>query len=109
MVFIRIRKVDSSDGVAKESIRDIPAGFPNTLGGPERVLGARGAGRSLAVDAEATLERVVARKTASEKRGIVVESKLYRLDMSLRIKTSGITFSAAQKEYLNVLSIVHYH
>jgi hypothetical protein len=68
--------VDNSDGVAKESIGDIPTGFPNILGGLEHVVGTRDAGRSLVVDAEATLECVVARRTAGERRGIVVESKL---------------------------------
>lgn len=72
---IRVLSVDNSDGVAKESIGDILAGFPTILGSPELVVGARGAGRNLVVDAEATLECVIARRTAGERRGIVVESK----------------------------------
>jgi hypothetical protein len=74
-MFIRVLSVDNSDGVAKESIGDIPAGFPNILGSPEHAVGTRGAGRSLAVDAEATRKCVVARRMAGERRGIVVKSK----------------------------------
>jgi len=77
--FVRVLNVDNSDGVAKKSIGDIAAGFPDilsTLGSPERVVGARGAGRSLTVGTEATLERVVACRIAGERRGMVVESKL---------------------------------
>ena len=29
MIFIHVRNVDNSDGVAQESIGDIPASFPN--------------------------------------------------------------------------------
>jgi hypothetical protein len=73
---MRVLSVDNSDGVAKESIGDTPAGFPNMLGSPERVIGARGAERSLAADVRATRKRVEARKTVGERRGIVGESKL---------------------------------
>lgn len=62
--------------MAKGSIGNFPTGFPNTLGSPERVVGTRGAGRSLVVDAEASLERVVACRVGGERRGIGVESKL---------------------------------
>lgn len=74
---MRVLSVDNSDGVAKESIGDIPTGFANMLGSPEQVVGTRGAGRSLVADAEATLECVVARRTAGEMRGIVVESQTW--------------------------------
>jgi len=74
--FVRVLNVDNSDGVAKESIGDIPTGFPNILGSPERVVGARGAGRNLAIGTEATFERVVVCRIAGERRGMVVESKL---------------------------------
>lgn len=106
MIFIRVLSVDNSDGVTKESIGDIPVGFPDMLGSPKQVAGIRGAGRSLVVDAETTLERVVARRTAGERRGIAVESKLQFRQGSLEIIKKIITLASAQKEHLNVLSIV---
>ena len=94
-MFIRVLSVDNSDGVAKDSIGDPPTGFPNILGSPEHAVGTRGAGRSLVVEVEATLECIVARRTAGERRGIVVEFQTWTsaplpLEIIKKIKTSPL-------------------
>ena len=91
--------------MANESIGDIPTGFANILESPEQVAGTRDAGRSLLVDAEATLECVVARRTAGERRGIVVESQTWTQAFLLQI-IKKIQTSALLKKYLHILSIV---